>query len=108
MTRKLEQVKESVEICKFNIVNQERHLEAANIKIASIQNKMTDTSLLPSKELEKLINIYNKLKTYVNLQEGIILEFKGELNSYELKLQQLSSNSICGSYKLLSEEAKTL
>ena len=108
MTRKIEQVKESVEICKLNIENQERHLEAANIKIALIQNKMTDTSSLPSKELENLINIYNKLKTYANLQKGIILEFKGELNSYELKLQQLSSNSICGIYKLLSDEAKIL
>ena len=94
MEKKLDQVKESVRICKFNIRNQEKKLEESNKKIATIKNKIASISSPSLNELEELINIDNKLMIHANLQKGLILELQGELNLYENKLQQLKSNSI--------------
>ena len=94
MEKKLDQAKESVRICKFNIENQEKKLEDWNKKLATVQSKIASISSLPSTELEKLINIDSKLMIYVNLHKGLIVELQGELNLNEKNLQLLESNSI--------------
>lgn len=94
MEKKLDQVKESVRICKFNIRNQQKKLEESTKKITTIKNKIASISSPTLNELEELVNIDNKLMIHANLQKGLILELEGELNLYENKLQQLKTNSI--------------
>ena len=90
--KRLDQLKESVRICKLNIKNQEKKLGESNKKMAIIQSKIAGISSTPSNELERLINIDSKLMTNANLEKGLILEFQGELNLSENKLQELQSN----------------
>lgn len=94
MEKKLDQAKESVRICRFNIENQEKKLGEWNKKLATVQSKIANISSLPSTELEKLINIDSKLMIYVNLHKGLIVELQGELNLNENNLQLLESNFI--------------
>lgn len=92
--KKLDQVKESVRICKLNIKNQEKKLGESNKKLAIIKSKIASLSSNPSTELDRLINMDSKLMVNANLQKGLILEFQGELNLSENKLQELQSSSI--------------
>ena len=82
-----------MKICKFNINSQEKKLRDCNKKLAIVQNKITIINSVPSIELEKLIEIDNKLIIYINLHKGVILELQKDLNTNEDNLQQLKSAS---------------
>lgn len=94
MEKKLDQAKESIKICKFNIENQEKRLWQWNKKLAQIQSKIANISSLPSTELDKLIGIDNKLMIYVNLHKGLILELQRELKLNENNLKLLEASSV--------------
>lgn len=92
MEKKLDQAKDAVRLCKLNIKNQQKKLEAWNKKIEKIKNKMANADTLSPNELEKLMIIDSKLIGHANVHTGIILELQEDLIINENTLKQLKSN----------------